>query len=173
MALIWEVKTLADLDPAIAALYAAQPNGTYRLDVVAPEQVTKAIDAERRVRKQVEHAARQAIDQSTEELDATKAERDAALARATAFERPLFEAAVRRAAEEAGTHAVAFADVLRAARERFDVTPEGTLAPKDAGGLDLAAWLAAARDESPHWFPATGSGSGAQQNMGTGDVRAR
>jgi hypothetical protein len=175
MALKWELETLDGLQPETAQLYRLDPErNTYRLDVAEPDAVTRALRAEREGRTNAERIARAAetaLAQSGDaraQLTETQQQRDAALAAASVARSSLLALSVQQAAQAAGLHSAAIPDAIRAARDTFTVGDDGTVKPK-AGAVPLADWLAAQRDESPHWFPATGSGSGAQQSRSQGN----
>jgi hypothetical protein len=168
MALQWNIPSLDELAPEVAALYKAdEVRGGYTLDVTEPDAIRKALVAERDARGQAERAAARAEAKRQTDTATLQAERDAALATAQSMRHSLLDLHVRRAAQSAGLHTAAVADALRAAREAFDVADDGTIKPR-SGKLSLDDWLAKAKEEAPHWFPATGSGSGASASVRTG-----
>lgn len=167
MALQWNVAALDDLAPEVAALYKPDDkHGGYVLDVTEPDAIKKALVVERDARAVAERTVRGV------QADAAKItqERDAAVSSAAALRRSVLEMRVREAARTAGLHAAAFPDAVRAAREVFDVGDDGEVKAKD-GKATLDGWFAQAKEEAPHWFPATGSGSGAPQSTRSSPAR--
>lgn len=84
------------------------------------------------------------------------AREDVAKARALAL-----DARLQEAARASGIHSAAIADAVRAGRERFRVADDGSIAAVD-GRQSVADWFRDMREDAPHWFPASGSGGGAQ-----------
>ena len=84
-----------------------------------------------------------------------------------------------RAAVNGKVHEKAVEDALFRARMMFTLDDNGNAVQKDADGAIVigkdgknpftpSEWIESMRDAAPHWFPATGSGSGAQQHNGSG-----
>lgn len=165
MPLQFNVSSVDDLAPEVAALYVPDAEHGYRLDVIEPEAIRKALAAERDSRKSAERSARTAEQRAAEaarDLSKAQHERDVEAAKAAKLRGTLLELQVRRVAQAVGLHPCALRDAARAAAELFDVGDDGELKPKDGKGT-LDAWLEATKEESPHWWPATGSGSGSPQ----------
>lgn len=68
-------------------------------------------------------------------------------------------------------------DILRAARELFDLDDSGNAVQKDSGGNVILGkdgktpfspdeWIESMREQAPHWFPANGSGGGSSGSTG-------
>lgn len=86
-----------------------------------------------------------------------------------------------RAAVNGKVHEKAVEDALFRARMMFTLDDNGYAVQKDSDGAIVigkdgknpftpAEWIESMRDAAPHWFPATGSGSGAQQHNMTGGL---
>jgi hypothetical protein len=170
MPLQWNVATLDNLSPELAALYEADAeHGGYTLSVTEPERVTRALKAERDLRATAERnlrAAESSLEQAERDRsDAreARAQRDKAQASANAMRATILKTQAELAAREAGLHQAAIGDAVRAAQERFIVADDGSVQPRE-GAQGLADWLRAARDSSPHWYPATGTGMGSQES---------
>lgn len=177
MPLQFHVEALDDLAPEVAALYIPDPKrGGHMLDVDTPDTIKRALVSERDARSHAERAAK-AAEVRAAGAEVAIAERNAALATAAALRLSMLDMQVREAARVAGLHAAAIPDAVRAAKELFDVGDDGALKAKD-GKTSVDKWLAAAKDEAPHWFPATGSGSGsspaaAGRSSGRADTMTR
>lgn len=153
------------LDATIAALYEKTASG-YALNVEAADDdgLRRALAAERTghrdAAKEAAAAKRQAERAAEEVTDA--ANRALASERAAGVLRGRILAdAVDRAAAVAGLHPSAIADAQRAAREKFAVGDDGTVAAIDGGRDTLQTFFEASRTTSPHWHPAGPGGTGA------------
>lgn len=86
-----------------------------------------------------------------------------------------------RAAVNGKVHDKAVEDALFRARMLFTLDEDGNAVQLQDGKAVLgkdgktafnpAEWIESMRDSAPHWFPATGSGTGAQQNQGAGGTK--
>lgn len=98
--------------------------------------------------------------------------REAAEARANKFSQRVLENAIRAQAGDAGIHPHAVEDALFRAKGTFALDEDGNAVAaegafgKDGKPLTLKEWFGDMKEKAPHWFPATGSGSGAQQSKG-------
>jgi hypothetical protein len=165
---------LTGLAPEIAALYSPDETVGYRLKIDDEPAVVDALKKERQFRKEAETMAKNLERDSSLETNALRrqlaqleSERDSAKRIADTMRRTALETAVREKARTAGLHDAAVPDALRAAREMFDLDAEGGVIPRDGkASTTLDNFFAAARQTSPHWFPATGSGAGIGQASG-------
>lgn len=175
MAITLEVATLDGLSPELAGLYQQHPDGKFRLDLEAADgdALQRALKAERELRQSVERKSKAnerrlstIIQDGAEAIAAAQAERDAAVRAAAALRAKMLDAAVTTAAAAAGVHDVAIPDAMRAAREAFVVNDDGAIVARGEGGRfeNVTEWLGSLRETSPHYFPATASGTGAPTN---------
>lgn len=101
------------------------------------------------------------------ELQASRESEQRANSRSDKFSALVLDAAVMKAASEAGVHKYAMEDVMLAALKDFDLDDDGNPVAKegrfgkDGKPLALKEWVAEKKDTRPHWFPATGNGGGA------------
>lgn len=97
----------------------------------------------------------------------------AALATASTYVAKVRDSALLSAAAEAGVHGGAFDDVLLLGRTVFEVDENGDVVLMRDGKVVVGKdgkspmspleWLEQVREKKPHWWPASGSGSGASQ----------
>jgi hypothetical protein len=166
--------TLEGLAPEIGALYDPDPAGGYRLRLDDEAGLLAALKKERTWRTTAEQAAKDAGKTVTEQeaafrhrLAKVESERDHAKAIADNMRAKAFETTIAGRAKVAGLHDAAVADCVRAARELFDVDAAGEIVSRDGKTTTTVdSFFTAARETSPHWFPATGSGAGIGQSSG-------
>ena len=114
-------------------------------------------------------------------LDAATAEREAERGKAAKFLGRVLDDQIR-AAVNGKVHDKAVEDALFRARMMFTLDDNGSAVQKDADGTVVIGkdgktafspteWIESMREAAPHWFPATGSGSGAQQQSGSGGAK--
>lgn len=110
-----------------------------------------------------------------QEAAAERNARQAAEKRAQAFADRVLENEIRAVASSAGIHPHAVEDALFRARTVFELSDDGKAVAmenqfgKDGNPLTPAEWFGDMKTKAPHWFPAQGSGGGAQQSKaGTG-----
>lgn len=112
-------------------------------------------------------AHQQALKKLTEEKDAEIAKERT---KASRWNTRVMDNELRQVAEKVGVHAPAIGDWLREGRDRFKLDDDGNLVQVDKDGKPIAGTpedlLNSLREEKPHWFPASGNGSGATQNTG-------
>lgn len=157
------VDSLDDAPTGLADHYKPGEDGKFYLDVDTPvDKLKKALGAARGDADQNAKLAKEREATAT----ALQAERDAERRAAAALRAKMLDQAVTHAAQAAGLIPSAVADAVRAAREAFVVNGEGAIVGRDPQGkfADLAGWLAASRETSPHWHPATASGMGSPTN---------
>lgn len=103
-----------------------------------------------------------------------RAAREAADMRADKFQRRVLENGIRAEAAAAGIHQHAIDDALYRAGSTFQLDDEGNPVAaegnygKDGKPLTLKEWFADMKEKAPHWWPATGNGSGAGHGGGKG-----
>lgn len=113
-------------------------------------------------------------------LDAVSQAAESEKARAEKFLGRVLDDQIR-AAVNGKVHEKAVEDALFRARMMFTLDDNGYAVQKDSDGAIVigkdgknpftpAEWIESMRDAAPHWFPATGSGSGAQQHNLTGGM---
>lgn len=113
------------------------------------------------------------------QLDLAKGETEAAKAEAGAYKGQVLDNHVRAAAAKAGIHAFAVDDALLRARSMFTLDAKGHAVQLGADGAPVlgkdgktpftpAEWLEGMKETAPHWFPAQGSGGGANGSGGAG-----
>lgn len=117
--------------------------------------------------------------QHEKDLKAAADKATAAEARAAKFSQRVLDNHVRAAATKAGVHAGAVEDALFRARTMFTLNEDGNAVQMAADGTVVigkdgktpfspAEWLESMKETAPHWFPANGSGGGAQNGKGGG-----
>jgi hypothetical protein len=158
-----QLDTLDGLTPERAGLYEPITGGEgFQLALdTPPDALLKALREERAAVK----VAEKTVATVTNESAAAIAERDAALAEAAAVKATLLDARTRECGALVGLHTGALRDASRAAAELFTINASGAVVARDGSKRTLAEWLQSQRNESPHWFPATASGSGALQSQ--------
>ncbi len=115
-------------------------------------------------------------DDMQKQLDIAKAETNAAKESGKKFLGKVLDDAIR-AAVNGKVHPGASDDALFRARTMFTVDDNGAVIQKDEHGQVVLGkdgktpftpveWIESMRDTAPHWFPATGSGTGSQQSQG-------
>ncbi len=87
---------------------------------------------------------------------------------------------IRAAAAKVGIHAHAIDDALLRGRAMFTLDDDGNAVQVKDGTVVLSKdgknnfapseWLESMREAAPHWFPASGSGGGAQQGRQQGSA---
>lgn len=172
--LAFELETLDGLSPERASLYEHdEPTKRFRLRLDSdPRRVLSALREERDGRARAEKVAATATTERDEAIAAATRERDAAIAEAEGVRLALLESRIVTAAQLEGVHASALPDAIRAARDDFKLDPKGNVVSKDGSQVDLRQWLISARKTSPHWFPATATGSGAVQSRSGESIRS-
>lgn len=99
-------------------------------------------------------------------------------ARTRAYESRVLENSIRQAATEVGLHQHAVRDALFQGKVVFALDEKGNAVQKREDGTVVIGkdgktpfspkeWLESMRAEAPHWFPASGSGTGAAQSRTT------
>lgn len=168
MSLQLEVDSLEGLAPELAALYVSVGD-RYRLDVDSDsDALHRALKAERELRKSLEKKVKAATPEPSDQLREAQAERDRALASRNTMRASLFDGRVRDAAAASGLHPKAVADAVRAARDTFEINDQLEMVNKSGASLTLGEWLHEARENAPHWFPASSGGGSVQGTRSEG-----
>lgn len=118
------------------------------------------------------------------QLDALKMQIEQADARAQRYVQRALESSLREAASKAGLHPYAIEDALLHGRNLFTIDEEGNAVQLDKDGdvikgkngkdaFSPLEWLESMRESKPHWFPASGSGSGAPASNSRGNSRGK
>jgi len=103
----------------------------------------------------------------------SQAELEKVGARVKTYNLRVLDNELRAAAESVGVYGPAIDDVLIAGRAQWVLDDDGNavMKAKDGttvagkkGDLTPAEWLESLRESKPHWFPASGSGGGAQSS---------
>lgn len=113
------------------------------------------------------------------QLDAAKGETESARKVADTFKGRVLDNHIRAAAAKAGLHPFAVDDALLRARSLFSLDDKGDAVQLGTDGAPVlgkdgktaftpAEWLEAMKESAPHWFPAQGSGGGANGSGGAG-----
>lgn len=113
------------------------------------------------------------------QLDAAKAETEAAKGVAGTFKGRVLDNHIRAAAAKAGLHPFAVEDALLRARALFSLDDKGEAVQLGTDGTPVLGkdgktaftpteWLESMKEAAPHWFPAGGSGGGAGGSGGAG-----
>lgn len=117
------------------------------------------------------------------QVDAAKAETNAANARTGKYSQRVLDNHIRAAAGKAGLHTFAVEDALFRARNMFSLDDAGEAVQVDSDGKVVLGkdgktpfspieWLESMKETAPHWFPAGGSGGGGGGgNSGAGGVK--
>lgn len=117
------------------------------------------------------------------QVDAAKAETNAANARTGKYSQRVLDNHIRAAAGKAGLHSFAVEDALFRARNMFSLDDAGEAVQVDSDGKVVLGkdgktpfspieWLESMKETAPHWFPAGGSGGGGGGgNNGAGGVK--
>jgi len=96
---------------------------------------------------------------------------EAANTKASKWTTRVLDNALREAAEKVGMHAPAIEDWILHARSHFNIDDDGNAVQVDKEGAAVAGspadYAESLRETKPHWFPASGSGGGAQQSKTT------
>lgn len=113
-------------------------------------------------------------------LDAAVASAEGEKAKSTKFLGRVLDEQIR-ASVNGKVHDKAVEDALFRARMIFSLDEDGNAIQLQDGKAVLgkdgksafspAEWIESMRESAPHWFPATGSGSGAQHNQGAGGTK--
>jgi hypothetical protein len=165
-----QVQSLDVVPEALRGLY-DPVDGGYKLRLDDPEQVTRALKVEREQRKEAERTVRsvkeeadlRASEQAAEQRR-IQADRDRAVALLAAMKQRALDTQMTAAAKAAGLHDAAIPDFVRAAKEKFGLSDSGELVGINGHTGTLIDFAESARELSPHWFPATGSGGGASSS---------
>jgi len=162
-----QVQSLDVVPEALRGLYDPVASGGYRLRLDDPEQITNALRQERESRKSAERLARETKEsadilrsEAAAEQRRIEADRDRAVALLTAMKQRALDTQLTAAAKASGLHDAAIPDFVRAAKEKFSLSDNGELVGVNGHAGTLVDFAESARDLAPHWFPATGSGSG-------------
>lgn len=108
------------------------------------------------------------------DLTAAREQAASAQSRTEKFASKVLSGEVIGAATAAGVHKYAMEDAMLAAARDFELDDEGNPIAregkygKDGKPLTLKEWFADMKDARPHWFPATGNGSGAGHGGASG-----
>lgn len=156
------------VDPDKYRKIIAQFEGDEEAQLIAAGKVDEVV-AKRSAKRDVEWQKK---------IDAIAVERDSEKGKAAKFLGRVLDDQIR-AAVNGKVHDKAVEDALFRARLMFTLDDNGYAVQKDESGSVVigkdgkssftpAEWIESMRDSAPHWFPATGSGSGAQQSNGSG-----
>ncbi|MEH6483033.1 MULTISPECIES: hypothetical protein [Pseudomonas] len=109
------------------------------------------------------------------DLNAAREQAASATSRTEKFASKVLSGEVIGAASAAGVHKYAMEDAMLAAARDFELDDDGNPVAregkygKDGKPLTLKEWFADMKDARPHWFPATGNGSGAGHGGASGE----
>lgn len=166
------------LDPTEVRSLIDKVNGDERMRLIKDGKFEEAMNL---------HAEKQTEKMRKEYERQLKAVQDAAAQaeqKAQRYTQRALDSALREAAASVGMHPYAVEDALMRGRSMFSIDDEGNAVQLDQDGgvvkgkngktpFTPAEWLESMREVAPHWFPASGTGSGSQQGNSRGSVRGK